>query len=47
MAFRTLALDGSTSEIDADLLARHFDRKHGPTAYYGQPGAAAAAREKP
>ena len=20
------------------LLARHFDRKHGPGAYYGQPG---------
>jgi len=21
------------------LLARHFDRKHGPKAYYGQGGA--------
>ena len=37
MAFRTLAIEASTSEIGGELLARHFDRKHGAGAYYGQP----------
>jgi len=36
MAFRTLVIEGSTPEIDGELLARHFDRKHGAGAYYGQ-----------
>jgi ribulose-5-phosphate 4-epimerase/fuculose-1-phosphate aldolase len=38
MAIATLAIDATTPPIGPDLLARHFDRKHGPTAYYGQPG---------
>ena len=25
-------------EVPDALLRRHFDRKHGPGAYYGQPG---------
>jgi L-ribulose-5-phosphate 4-epimerase len=36
MAFRTLVIEASTSEIAEELLARHFDRKHGAGAYYGQ-----------
>lgn len=36
MAFRTLVIEASTSEIGDELLARHFDRKHGARAYYGQ-----------
>jgi L-ribulose-5-phosphate 4-epimerase len=36
MALRTLAIEASTSEIGGKLLARHFDRKHGAGAYYGQ-----------
>jgi L-ribulose-5-phosphate 4-epimerase len=44
MATRTLLIDAASGEIPGELLARHFDRKHGPGAYYGQvPGAAAAA----
>jgi L-ribulose-5-phosphate 4-epimerase len=38
MAAATVALDPATTPIDAELLERHFSRKHGPTAYYGQPG---------
>ena len=38
MAQRTLALDPATRPIDEHLLERHFGRKHGPAAYYGQPG---------
>jgi L-ribulose-5-phosphate 4-epimerase len=38
MAERTLQLDPSTPPIDAGLLERHFGRKHGPAAYYGQVG---------
>jgi hypothetical protein len=30
-------IEGSASEIGGELLARHFDRKHGAGAYYGQP----------
>lgn len=37
MAHRTLTLEPGSSEIADVLLARHFDRKHGPHAYYGQP----------
>jgi len=35
-AYRTLALEAALESIQPELLARHFDRKHGPTAYYGQ-----------
>jgi L-ribulose-5-phosphate 4-epimerase len=37
MAFRTLVIESSTAGIGEALLARHFDRKHGVGAYYGQP----------
>jgi L-ribulose-5-phosphate 4-epimerase len=37
IATRTLLLDAATEPIADDLLSRHFDRKHGPAAYYGQP----------
>jgi L-ribulose-5-phosphate 4-epimerase len=36
MAFRTRVIDASTPEVGEELLARHFDRKHGAGAYYGQ-----------
>ena len=38
MAERTLTLDPEAQPIQEALLRRHFDRKHGPGAYYGQPG---------
>ncbi len=37
MAYHTLVLRAKAQEITDALLARHFDRKHGPHAYYGQP----------
>jgi L-ribulose-5-phosphate 4-epimerase len=37
LALRTLQIEASTTEIGSDLLVRHFDRKHGQAAYYGQP----------
>jgi len=36
MATRTLLIDPAVGELEPRLLARHFDRKHGPGAYYGQ-----------
>jgi L-ribulose-5-phosphate 4-epimerase len=36
MAFLSLSLSPSLTAIDPALLARHFRRKHGPSAYYGQ-----------
>jgi L-ribulose-5-phosphate 4-epimerase len=36
MALHTLAIDPQTTPLDDALLRRHFDRKHGATAYYGQ-----------
>ena len=38
MAFHTevLASTPALSNMDNTLLHRHFDRKHGPNAYYGQ-----------
>ncbi len=38
MAERTLSIDPQAADIQEALLRRHFDRKHGPGAYYGQPG---------
>ena len=36
MAHRTLAIDTDVPAIADSLLRRHFARKHGPAAYYGQ-----------
>lgn len=38
MAERTLRLDPGAMTVPEALLRRHFDRKHGASAYYGQPG---------
>jgi L-ribulose-5-phosphate 4-epimerase len=37
MAYHTVALEHAVEPIGASLLAKHFARKHGPSAYYGQP----------
>ena len=37
MALKTLALNASAPPAPDHLLAKHFFRKHGPGAYYGQP----------
>jgi L-ribulose-5-phosphate 4-epimerase len=42
IAWRTLSIDPAAAPIPDGLLARHFDRKHGTTAYYGQ----ASGRER-
>lgn len=36
-AARSLELAPKLAPMPRELLARHFKRKHGPTAYYGQP----------
>jgi L-ribulose-5-phosphate 4-epimerase len=38
MAELTYSIDPKAPDIQEALLRRHFDRKHGPGAYYGQPG---------
>jgi L-ribulose-5-phosphate 4-epimerase len=38
MALRSLQLEPGLATIEAALLAKHFKRKHGPGAYYGQAG---------
>jgi L-ribulose-5-phosphate 4-epimerase len=48
MAQRTLALEPAADRVQEALLRRHFDRKHGPGAYYGQPATAPVrARNEP
>ena len=37
MALMTLQLEPALTPIEPELLAKHFKRKHGPGAYYGQP----------
>ena len=37
LAFLTLQLEPARRSIEDPLLHRHFHRKHGPAAYYGQP----------
>ncbi|WP_062308251.1 L-ribulose-5-phosphate 4-epimerase [Alicyclobacillus sendaiensis] len=41
MARDTVLLSGGEAHMDAFLLDKHYQRKHGKNAYYGQPGAAA------
>jgi L-ribulose-5-phosphate 4-epimerase len=36
LAWTTLQLNSQTINIPSELLHRHFSRKHGPKAYYGQ-----------
>jgi L-ribulose-5-phosphate 4-epimerase len=36
MAIETLALDPAAKPVARSLLDRHYQRKHGATAYYGQ-----------
>ena len=36
MAYRTLSLEGGVSEVPKYLLKKHYERKHGDKAYYGQ-----------
>lgn len=38
MALMSLQLDPKLATIEAELLNKHFKRKHGPGAYYGQKG---------
>jgi L-ribulose-5-phosphate 4-epimerase len=35
-AYRSVALAGTLEAVPAVLLEKHFSRKHGPAAYYGQ-----------
>jgi L-ribulose-5-phosphate 4-epimerase len=46
MALETLAVNPSAQPISAPLLDKHFLRKHGAHAYYGQPSPAPTAKEK-
>lgn len=36
LAFNAVVLDATPAPVSDALLERHFRRKHGPTAYYGQ-----------
>jgi L-ribulose-5-phosphate 4-epimerase len=45
LALMSLQLASDLAPIEPELLARHFERKHGPGAYYGQ-GAPATAGAK-
>jgi len=37
LAFYTVTLRADADPISGELLNKHFQRKHGPDAYYGQP----------
>ncbi|MEO8616119.1 MAG: L-ribulose-5-phosphate 4-epimerase AraD [Luteolibacter sp.] len=37
MALKTLSLNPSCAPAPSHILEKHFFRKHGPSAYYGQP----------
>jgi L-ribulose-5-phosphate 4-epimerase len=46
MAAETFALNPSARAIPGHLLRKHFERKHGPKAYYGQPRVEKPRRKK-
>ena len=37
IALHTVLLEAEAGRIEDDLLHRHYLRKHGSSAYYGQP----------
>ena len=37
MALLTTLLEPDAEPLQADVRDKHFERKHGPQAYYGQP----------
>lgn len=37
MAYLTLQINGGAPRLKESLIQKHFDRKHGKDAYYGQP----------
>ena len=37
LAYDTLMLDAAAAQLPDHIGAKHFSRKHGPSAYYGQP----------
>jgi L-ribulose-5-phosphate 4-epimerase len=39
LSWRTFVLDSAALRLDQYVLDKHFHRKHGPGAYYGQPTA--------
>ena len=43
LASRTLAIDPAVPPVGGALQERHFQRKHGPGAYYGQPPSGGAS----
>ncbi|MEE4165499.1 MAG: L-ribulose-5-phosphate 4-epimerase, partial [Desulfocapsaceae bacterium] len=47
MAYSSLALNPRLQGIDQELLDKHYLRKHGKNAYYGQAGAAGEKRQMP
>jgi L-ribulose-5-phosphate 4-epimerase len=36
MAFLTLQINPNAPELKEKLIRKHYERKHGPDAYYGQ-----------
>jgi len=38
IAIGSLQLNPEVPELPAHILRKHFQRKHGPKAYYGQKG---------
>jgi L-ribulose-5-phosphate 4-epimerase len=36
LAYRTELIDSKSHPVSAALLRKHYERKHGPNAYYGQ-----------
>jgi L-ribulose-5-phosphate 4-epimerase len=46
MALHTLRLAPAIESLQGRLLAKHFQRKHGPAAYYGQRVEGTAARSR-
>jgi L-ribulose-5-phosphate 4-epimerase len=36
LAFLTAALEPAAPELDSAVRSKHYERKHGPNAYYGQ-----------
>jgi len=36
LAYRTELINPKSHQVSAALLRKHYERKHGPKAYYGQ-----------
>jgi len=46
LAYRTIVIESESATVSSRLLRKHYERKHGPKATYGQKGSSNLAERE-